>query len=285
MQKSYILKVYIFFKGGEFILNLLFTLNKNYIHILKNCIKSLLRFKAQEKYSIYIMHSDLTENETNDLKSSFPSADFSFIYMDKELFSDFPENKRYPKEMYYRIFAADFLPQTMDKVLYLDPDIIVINPIDEFYSRDLGDNFYMACSHTRKFLTKVNMLRLGVDEDYPYINSGVMLMNLKELRKHQKKEEILSYINDKGKNLILPDQDIITALYGGKTIIADSLKYNMSDRLLSFHNASPANKKIDLDWIRKNTVIIHYFGKNKPWKENYKGILDCFYKEIENSNY
>ena len=38
--------------------------------------------------------------------------------------------------------------------------------------------------------------------------------------------------------------------------------------------------KIDLDWVRDNVVIIHYYGKNKPWKDNYKGILNCFYNEV-----
>lgn len=36
---------------------------------------------------------------------------------------------------------------------------------------------------------------------------------------------------------------------------------------------------ISLDWIRQNTVIVHYYGKNKPWKKDYKGFLDVFYHE------
>ena len=40
------------------------------------------------------------------------------------------------------------------------------------------------------------------------------------------------------------------------------------------------NEIIDLDWVRKNAVIIHYYGDNKPWKENYKGILNVFYDEL-----
>ena len=42
-------------------------------------------------------------------------------------------------------------------------------------------------------------------------------------------------------------------------------------------------EKVDLDWIKKNTVVVHYCGKNKPWNDNYKGILDCFYNKIENT--
>ena len=79
----------------------------------------------------------------------------------------------------------------------------------------------------------------------------------------------------------LPDQDVITALYGEKIKIIDTLKYNLSDRILHIHNANLTKERIDLDWIRKNGVVIHYYGKNKPWDDSYFGKLDVFYHEVE----
>jgi len=63
----------------------------------------------------------------------------------------------------------------------------------------------------------------------------------------------------------------------------DHLKYNLSDRAITLYNADPTHDRIDLDWARKNAVIIHYYGRNKPWKEEYRGILDVFYHEVANS--
>ena len=57
--------------------------------------------------------------------------------------------------------------------------------------------------------------------------------------------------------------------------------YNLSDRMLTIYNAGPGHKKRDLDWVRKNAVIIHYYGKNKPWNNGYHGILNIFYKELK----
>ena len=262
-------------------MNLLFTLNRNYIPILKNCIKSIVRFKTTEGYNIYIMQSDWEKSDVANLNNTFPFVNFHFVSIDTEIFKDFPENKRYPKEMYYRILAAYILPDTIDKILYLDPDIIVIKPLDNFYSTKLDNNFFAACSHTKKFLTAVNRIRLGIDENCPYINSGVMLMNLKLLREKQNIQDIINYVNEKSDAFILPDQDIITALYGKKTLIADTMKYNLSDRLITMNNAIPGKEKIDISWVKNNTVIIHYYGKNKPWSKNYRGILNCFYDEIE----
>ena len=61
--------------------------------------------------------------------------------------------------------------------------------------------------------------------------------------------------------------------------------YNLSDRMLAFYNSNPKHEKLDLEWIRKNTVILHYYGRQKPWKENYRGILDVFYRELKDQNF
>ncbi|MCD7778682.1 MAG: hypothetical protein LUH47_09300 [Clostridiales bacterium] len=65
------------------------------------------------------------------------------------------------------------------------------------------------------------------------------------------------------------------------TPILTSIGIILSDRTLNFYNADPKNKKRDINWVRENTVIIHYFGKQKPWNEKYRGILDIFYKELK----
>lgn len=72
-------------------------------------------------------------------------------------------------------------------------------------------------------------------------------MNLDELRKKQSIKEVLSFVEKRGQYLTLPDQDIITALYGNKTGILDTMKYNLSDRMISFYNADLSHKKIDLE--------------------------------------
>ena len=50
----------------------------------------------------------------------------------------------------------------------------------------------------------------------------------------------------------------------------------MTERLYLMH--SPFEKVLDLDWVRAHSIVIHYCGRNKPWKENYIGNLDVFYK-------
>lgn len=261
-------------------MNILFSINRSFIPLLTTCLRSIIKNGGAEQYAVYILHSDLSENDRNEIESSFPKkAEFHFLSVDQQLFNGFPEFRRYPLQIYYRLAAAFILPEELDRILYLDVDTIVINSLLPLYESSFDGACFMACTHTRKFLTKVNLLRLGVDSDVPYVNSGVMMLDLGRLRQVVNMEDICRFARKKKEVLFLPDQDILTALYGDKIKLLDSMVYNLSDRTLNFYNAGLGNEKIDLDWIRKNSVVIHYFGHNKPWKERYRGILDVFYRE------
>ena len=265
-------------------MNLLFTVDRNYQKLLETCLKSVFRFPREEGYDVYILHSDFSEEECETFRQKFAGQEedrFHFLYVDPEFFHSFPEPAGYPKTIYYRILASFFLPDSLERILYLDPDTVIIRPLDELYGRDMEDRLFIACSHTRKLLSGINSLRLGMQENLPYINTGVMMMNLELLRKEQSVRQILEYVEKKGKAFWLPDQDIVTALYGDRILLEDSLKYNLSDRILAFHMPELGTKEEALAWVKEHTVVIHYCGKNKPWLPGYKGWLGTYYQEIE----
>lgn len=259
-------------------MNILFSINQKFISLTKLCISSMIRFDTD--FTFYILHHDLSYESQREIIDSFPSQQFHFIFVTEESFSSFPVSNRYPLEIYYRLFASNLLPNTLDRVLYMDVDIVVINSLRNLYYTDFEDNAYCACTHVNEGLTKFNSLRLKIENTVPYINTGVLLMNLEKLRKIVNSTEILEFVNKNKNRMILFDQDVLTALYGNKTKILDYRLYNLSDRMLSLYNIKHPNEKIDIEWIRKNSVIIHYCGRNKPWKENYMGSLGIFYSEL-----
>lgn len=263
-------------------MNILFSINKGFKRLLINCIRSIQRFPGS--YEVYILHSCLDDGDIEEIRScAGKNANINGIFVNLDSLNDFPESKRYPKEIYYRIFAARLLPDNLDRILYLDADTIVINPLDGLYNMDFEGAYFIACTHTREILTKINQARLGAKNDAVYVNTGVMMMNLKLLREEQKIEDVYDFVERRGAGLLLPDQDIITALYGDKVKIADSMIYNLSDRTLALYNADLRNERRNLDWVRRNTVVIHYFGRHKPWNGKYIGVLDVFYNELINA--
>lgn len=82
-------------------------------------------------------------------------------------------------------------------MLYLDTDTIAIQPLDDLYHKAFDGASYIACTHVRALFNKMNCLRLGIAEDVPYINTGVMVLNLKQLRQQQTTEDVLAFVSDK----------------------------------------------------------------------------------------
>lgn len=263
-------------------LNILVTLDENYIPVLNTMIVSLIKSNPNCFFNIYLLHSSVRQEAVSDSRLLLgDSGSLSLIEAKNDGLENAPTTSRYPQEIYYRIFAAQYLPDTIDRILYLDPDIIVNGSLLPLYQLPMEDYYFAAASHISGFLRMVNGIRLDMDEEGLYINSGVMLMNLKLLREEQNCEDVFDFINQRKRPLFLPDQDIISSLYGTKIYALDPFRYNMTERLYIQH--APFDKNLNMDWVRKNSVIIHYCGRNKPWKENYLGELDVFYREALSS--
>ena len=265
-------------------INLLFTLNKNYLPQLVALIRSYNFFHPNINTNIYILTSNITKYNLKLYDQYFSkNNNFHIIKIDNNYFKDAPITKRYPKEMYYRIFASVFLPSKINKILYLDPDIIINGSLITLYNTNIRDNYFVGATNIGHIMTKINQIKNGASKNAKYINTGVMLMNIKKLRKEQNIQEVYDYINSHQHTLTLPDQDIISALYGEKILLIDNLIYNLSDRIIRQHNIKHfnSNKKIDLKWVDDNTKIIHYFGRNKPWRKKYRGILDVYYNRFK----
>ena len=263
-------------------MNILTSVNKKYIRQLNVLLNSIAYSNKEEKFNIYVLNKNLDKDDLENITVNLDSKRFNIVDIkipDSEI-DTFPViEKRYPIEIYFRLFASDYLPSDIDRILYLDCDTVVINDLNELYNMDFEDNYYIAATHISKVLHKFNEIRLNIQEDEPYVNTGVLLINLKELRKIDVKDKIIKFIEKNQKRLLLPDQDIIVSLFGNKIKLIDELKYNLSEIAWYKFNINNSKNKITLKWIIKNTVIIHYCGRNKPWNKEYIGSLDCFYNK------
>ena len=254
-------------------MDILLTLNRSYLKIALVMLFSLWQNNKDEKIRIFILSKDLSAEDFSPLKDSIMS--FTVIKPDLDLSSALT-TKRYPQEMYFRLFAFSFLPDDIEKILYLDPDIIVKKSLKELYSTDLGDAYVLGCTHVKQVLTRLNSMRLKEDSATAYLNTGVLLMNLALIRRDFTKEKIEAAIIDNRSRLLLPDQDVLVILFKDRIKTLDSIKYNLSDRIYSLYRLQ-GMKNLDFEYVKENTAIIHYCGRNKPWRESYHGVLGEFF--------
>ena len=262
--------------------HILVTLDRNYLKVLSVMLYSLSQSDPEGVYTVYVVNNTLTEEDFASLSALLPRTELVNVQVPEDLLQNAPVSDRYPTEMYYRLFAARYLPQQLECILYLDPDLVVLHSLRSLYQIDFDGKLFAAASHIEsRTFRELNRRRLHLSEHAKYLNSGVMMMNLALLRK-ESPQTIIDYIQSHKATLLLPDQDVLNALYADRTVPLDPLVYNLGEKYLRLKNLHlPPAEKLTLDWVRSNTAIVHYYGRNKPWKEHYRGSLGIFYHEWE----
>lgn len=156
-----------------------FSLGNSYIYPLLVLLTSILyNSKSSTLYYFHIMiTNDFFEENKQKIKGlckKYKRCEIKFLNMGKK-YKDWKTKKHYSKAVYYRLSLSD-LVKNFDKIIYLDCDVMVHNDLTNFYNIEMGDKFYMGFPGLEVAFLKINGTR-------NFINSGVMLINLKLLRK------------------------------------------------------------------------------------------------------
>lgn len=260
-------------------INLLVTIDRNYIGPLSVMLKSYIETNSGVKTDLYIAHSSLEEKDFACIYRIVESSDVHVhdIKITEHWFSEIPVLERLPEESFYRLLAFHYLPTELDKCLYIDPDTIIRKSLQPLYNLELGDNYIAAASHMRGYRDRFNKRRLSLKRQKRYINSGIMLMNLSKIRKDFSLEEILECLEENMQKLLLGDQDMVNILFGRKTLYLEEQIYNLDERTYRYFKEHEGWTK---ETVASETAIIHYNGKCKPWLNGYEGELNVFYPEV-----
>ena len=266
-------------------MNLLFVIDDAYVEQFKVVLFSIVQQMPNQDFQVYVMQKNLLSQD-DAIEGYVEKLGLTYhpIVVGKEAFANAPTTDRYPDTIYYRLLAHEFLPEDVDKILYLDADLICLNDFKELYEMEMGTQFYAAASHNEdgRLLDYVNKLRLNNFEmDSSYFNTGILLMNLEAIRPHVKRTAILDFIDKNRNRLILPDQDVLNGLYADKVIAIPHEIYNYDARYSLIYQVK-SQGQWDLDWVIEHTVFLHFAGRDKPWKSSYRGRYSGLYKFIAN---
>lgn len=265
-------------------IKILVTLDENYLPPLRVMLTSLVVNNPGEKIELWLLHRSIRLFEINRLQKYCSNLEVTFhdLRANDYLMGKTPVNKRYPQEMYYRLLAPHLLPNTLDKILYLDPDTLIINSLRPLWKMNMGEYLFAAAPHTGKteFANNINRIRLNTKHNY--FNSGVLLIDLEKAREEIVPHSIFQYAEEHKKELLFPDQDILNSLYGSRILELEDVVWNYDTRNYNNYFLRSAGQA-DIDWVMKNTAILHFCGNAKPWKPLYRhrfGILYKHYMQI-----
>jgi lipopolysaccharide biosynthesis glycosyltransferase len=256
-------------------MNVVFACDSGYVIPLAVCLTSLFE-NNKEKVDVYILYNKLSIEEIktlSDLTSKYKQK-INFIKVAEAYFSNVPI-LRWTKETYYRLLVCDLLPATIERLLYLDCDIIISKNIDILYEMDL-EGKCLAMLEEKNQLPRV---RLGLSPDRGYFQGGVILFDLKKSREILSYEKANKIINELGERVMAADQDIINVMFDGKIKNLDK-KFN--NYLITNFNGSNLNRLFNQTGKKEiaETYIFHYVT-SKPWNNFYSGSCEkIWYKYL-----
>lgn len=165
---------------------------------------------------------------------------------------------------FYRLAIPDLIEE--DKCIYLDTDTIIMSDLEELYNIPLGECYVAGARHFEFILSSDSdeyCMAINLPGKEQYINAGILVMNLKEMRKNQMTNTFLDLIPQ---NMPTQDQDIINkACYGKIAFIP--FKYNVMTKLAGWniedYKGMYPDKDLKQAW--NEPCIIHYLTSVKPW--------------------
>ncbi|MCM3029812.1 glycosyltransferase family 8 protein [Niallia sp. MER 6] len=237
--------------------------NNKYIQPLAVMLYSLVENSSVERINIYIIDSNLTEENKKKLNKTFEKllhVKINYLIVDDNDFLEFPISRHITKEAYYRLVIPELLKNhEIDKIIYLDCDLLVLKDLNELISIDLENN---ALGAVRDLGGYDRYIELGMLNPKQYFNSGVMVLNLKYWRENLITEKVIEYIRNNKEKLTYHDQDALNAVLHNSSKLVD-IKWNVQSSM--FTRNIPDDLSTNIKEALSSPGIIHFTGYYKPW--------------------
>lgn len=173
-----------------------------------------------------------------------------------------------------RLFLTDILPESVERLLYLDADTIVCDRLDEVYDTDMGEH---VIGMVLDSLTKRHKRDIGLMPDEEYYNSGVILFDIKKWRMAGCTRKIIDHVLHVRSHYPAPDQDLLNVCCRG-AIYRLPVRYNLQPIHLAFSyrqyhcffGQSAYYEKEEIERAVKSPGILHFFRfvGEFPWHED-----------------
>lgn len=262
------------------IIPIFFTIDDGYAPYLATALVSAIKNSSPDRrYRAVVLYQDLCEENRRRLGALATdnfAVDFIPMCRGLDAITDRMSNRLrcdyFTLTIYFRLFIPAMFPE-YDRGIYIDSDIVLNSDIAELYDTDIGDALIGACADCSVSdvpeLAGYMERAVGVDR-HSYVNSGVLLMNLRLLREAELDKHFLSLLNSYHFDCIAPDQDYLNAMCYGRIHYLDER-----------WDAMPNDRKPPLD----DAKLIHYNLFSKPWCYDGVQYAELFWKYAQECGY
>ncbi len=183
-----------------------------------------------------------------------------------------------------RLFAGELLPETVERVLYLDCDTVILRSLKKLWNLSL-DGAVMAAAQEPTIYRQVREY-LDLDADDAYYNAGVLLIDLKKWRAEGIREQVLSYYEKIAPVSLFNDQDALNGFLKGR-IRTFSPEYNFFTNYRYFRYGTlcgmqSAYREIpekQFQFAKRHPAVLHFAGDERPWRAGALNFYGAAYEK------
>lgn len=276
--------------GGA--VRVLFTLDRAYLPMFSVVARGIFEHRDPRRdYELLVISDDLSPTDLDYVAPSTvpgPGQAGSFTYRLVSLDKDSPllEGARpgegFPIQVLFRLLAPELLPD-VDRVVYLDCDLVVLDDVAGLFDQDLGGALLGACVDPgmagmvggyglseRERLTG----ELGMADPYSYFCAGVLLWDLARTREETDPASLVEFT--KTHRLRFGDQDALNHAFQGERLRHLDMRWDVlydseGIRVSQIVPHAPEGIRKQYLQARRDPAIFHYAGPHKPWQRRVDG--------------
>lgn len=210
-------------------LNVLYQFNENYVPYAGVSIVSLLENnKAIDDITVFLLTEKVCAESIEKLTAQVEQYGRKAVYINPD--GVIEKMKAVGINEYrgscaanMKMFVADFIPENVERLLYIDADTVVAGDLSEIPTIDMAGN---PIAMTQDSVCKSHKQSVGYDKAETYYNSGVILFDIKRWKELQCTERICNHLTTVRSHYMCPDQDVINIVLKGQ-ITELPIRYNI----------------------------------------------------------
>ena len=245
------------------------NIDSNYVRHCAVTLVSLFENNRREEFSVHVIARGLSGGEKDILTQLAAKYGSRVLFYEPDLrllegFTIRKFSKRISMATYYRCILSELLPADINRLLYLDCDIVIVEDISEYWNTPLDDKTGVAavedmgCNEPARY----EILKYPMEDSY--FNAGVLLINLDYWRKNDVAHACVDYFHKYPERILFNDQDLLNSILHKNKILVD-LKWNVQDAFYRRPKQMDESWKEKFSEVLKHPVILHYTNR-KPWE-------------------
>lgn len=282
-------------------MNIVLASDDNYVPLLTISIVSFLENNCNDsdEINVFILNDGITNKNIEKIRNilnkyecnisfiktkNIENLNSKIVSLERDNISSFTT--------YSRLFISSLIPDNIDKIIYLDCDILVVDSMKQLWDEDISDYY---CAAVLDCCNTTIQKMLGISEDDNYINAGMLYINLKKWREDNVEEKFLEFIMNNQNRFYQHDQGIINSTFKDNIKIISPqynlqgyfqyMSYKVSKKFSCIDNEY-YSKEI-MDNARKNPIGLHFCAADffRPWQNEKHPYAELYKKYAKLANF